>query len=68
MSDKDIEQEIQDKGLTAPRITPATIVEETGAKKKDVTIEQTDIPVAKAELLELINGLCRETDVKEDQS
>jgi len=25
MTDKDIEQEIQDKGLTAPRITPADI-------------------------------------------
>ncbi|TCD18161.1 hypothetical protein E0D81_12630 [Lelliottia amnigena] len=27
MSDKDIEQEIQDKGLTAPRVTPGHIAE-----------------------------------------
>lgn len=39
-----------------------TIVEETGARKKDVIIEQTDIPMAKAELLEFINGLCKELD------
>lgn len=46
--------------------TRNTIVEETGVKKKDVTIEQTDIPVTKAELLEFINGLCAETDTKEE--
>jgi len=45
--------------------TRNTIVEETGAKKKDVTIEQTDIPVAKADLLEFINTLCAETDAKD---
>lgn len=42
--------------------TRNTIVEETGAKKKDVTIEQTDVPTAKAELLEFINELCAELD------
>lgn len=44
--------------------TRNTIIAETGAKKKDVTIEQINIPVAKAELLEFINGLCAETDAK----
>jgi len=38
------------------------LVEQLGCKKKDVIIEQTDIPVTKAELLEFINGLCAELD------
>lgn len=44
--------------------TRNTIIKETTGTKKDVTIEQTDIPVAKTELLKFINGLCAETDVK----
>ncbi len=44
------------------RSTRDTIVEETGCKKKDVTIEEAEVPVAKAELIEFINGLCAETD------
>ena len=31
-------------------------------KKKDVEIEQVDVPTAKADLLEFINGLCAELD------
>jgi len=50
------------------KTTRDELVEQLGVKKKDIEIEQTDIPVAKAELLEFINGLCAETDVKEDQS
>lgn len=38
------------------------IVEATGVKKKDVTIEQVEVPVAKSDLLEFINELCQETD------
>jgi len=44
------------------------IVEATGVKKKEVTIEQVDIPVAKADLLEFINELCQETDAKDTES
>jgi hypothetical protein len=43
------------------------IVEETGTRKKDVTIEQVDIPTAKSELLGFINGLCAESDVKAEE-
>jgi len=46
------------------RTTRDALVEQLDCKKKDVEIEQTDIPVAKAELLEFINGLCAETDTK----
>ena len=38
------------------------LVERLGCKKKDIEIEQTDIPVAKAELLNFINELCIELD------
>lgn len=38
------------------------LVEQLGCKKKDVEIEQTDVPVAKAELLDFINELCTELD------
>ncbi len=47
------------------RTTRNALVEQLGCKKKDVKIEQTDIPVAKADLLEFINILCAETDVKD---
>lgn len=38
------------------------LVEQLGCKKKDVEIEQVEVPTAKAELLEFINGLCAELD------
>ena len=41
------------------------LVEQLGCKKKDVEIEQVEVPTAKAELLEFINGLCAELDEKE---
>lgn len=44
------------------RATRDQLVEQLGCKKKDVEIEQTDVPTAKAELLEFINGLCAELD------
>lgn len=43
-----------------------TIVEETGLKKKDVEIEQVEVPTSKTELLEFINELCEELDEKTD--
>jgi hypothetical protein len=47
------------------KTTRDELVEQLGAKKKDIEIKQVDVPVAKAELLEFINALCVETDVKE---
>ena len=44
------------------RATRDELIDQLQVKKKDVTIEQTDIPTAKAELLEFINSLCKETD------
>lgn len=44
------------------RATRDELVERFSAKKKEATIEQTDVPTAKAELLEFINALCKETD------
>jgi hypothetical protein len=44
------------------RSTRDELVEQLGCKKKDVEIEQVDVPTAKAELLGFINGLCKETD------
>ncbi len=38
------------------------LVEQLGCKKKDVEIEQVEVPTAKAELLEFINELCVELD------
>lgn len=38
------------------------LVEQLGCKKKDVEIEQVEVPTAKAELLEFINELCAELD------
>lgn len=46
------------------RATRDELVEQLGVKKKDVDIEQVDVPTAKAELLEFINGLCAELDEK----
>lgn len=44
------------------RSTRNTIVEETFCKRTEVTIEEVDVPTAKAELLDFINALCKETD------
>ena len=44
------------------RTTREELVEQLGCKKKDIEIEQTDVPTAKAELLDFINGLCKELD------
>jgi len=38
------------------------IIEETGVKKKDVEVEQADIPMGKAELLVFVNELCEKFD------
>lgn len=46
------------------RATRDELVLQLGCKKKDVEIEQTDIPTAKAELLEFVNGLCAGLDEK----
>jgi hypothetical protein len=34
------------------------LVDLLGCKKKEIEIEQTDVPTAKADLLKFINGLC----------
>lgn len=44
------------------RLIRNTIVEETGVKKKDVTIDEAEIPATKAELIAFINGLCTRSD------
>ena len=44
------------------RTTRDELVEQLGCKKKDVEIEQVEVPTAKAELLEFINELCKELD------
>lgn len=44
------------------------LVELFGVKKKDVTIEEEEIPVAKAELIEFINGLAALGDAVEEES
>ena len=44
------------------RTTREELVEQLDCKKKDIEIEQTDVPTAKAELLDFINGLCKELD------
>lgn len=49
------------------RTTREELVEQLGCKKKDIEIEQTDVPTAKAELLEFINGLCKELDKKDGE-
>lgn len=40
------------------------LMEARNVKKKDVTIEQVEVPADKAGLLEFINGLCAEGDTK----
>lgn len=40
-------------------------VETLGVKKKDVTIEETEIPTAKGDLLAFINGLLTKKDGEE---
>lgn len=47
------------------RDTRDTIMAEAGIKKKDVSINETEVPVAKTELLEFINELCKAQDGKE---
>lgn len=42
-----------------------SIVEERGCKKNHVTISETEIPTAKAELLEFVNNLVSKLDQKE---
>lgn len=49
------------------RATRDALVEQLECKKKDVEIEQVDVPTAKAELLEFINGLCKELDEKDSE-
>ena len=44
------------------RETREALMQEFDVHKKDVEIVQVEIPVAKAELLEFINGLCSKTD------
>ena len=44
------------------RATLDELVEQLGCKKKDVEIEQAEVPTAKADLLEFINSLCAELD------
>jgi len=48
------------------RATRDQLVEQFGLKKKDVTIEEAEIPVAKADLLAFINELLTEQDYVED--
>jgi hypothetical protein len=48
------------------RATRDALVEQLGCKKKDVEIEQAEVPTAKADLLEFINGLCAELDESEE--
>ena len=44
------------------KIAHADLMEMFGVKKSAVTISDAEIPMAKAELLEFINGLCKELD------
>lgn len=41
------------------------LVEQLGSKKKDIKIEQVEVPTAKAELLDFINGLASKADAVE---
>lgn len=43
-----------------------TMAEETGVSKRNITIGQEDIPTGKSELLEFVNGLCKELDPPKD--
>lgn len=40
------------------------LVELLSCKKKDVDITEAEVPTAKADLLDFINGLCEEIDEK----
>jgi hypothetical protein len=44
------------------RQTRDAMVNDYGVKKKEVTIEDVDIPTSKAELLDFINGLLNPTE------
>lgn len=48
------------------RATRETLVEQLSCKKKDVDIEQVEVPTAKAELLEFTNELCAAVDAKDE--
>lgn len=43
------------------------LVTQLGCKKKEIEIEQAEVPVAKTQLLEFINGLCAELDESLDK-
>lgn len=43
------------------------IMEETGAKRSEVSIEEVEVPMDKPSLLEFINGLCAELDAPQDK-
>ena len=40
------------------------LVSQLNCKKKDIEIEEVEVPVVKAELLEFINTLCAEINAK----
>lgn len=44
------------------------IVEATGVKKSEVSIEEAEVPMDKPSLLEFINGLCAELDERTAES
>ena len=48
------------------RATRDQLVEQFGVKKKDVSIEEAEVPTAKADLLVFINELLTEQDYVED--
>jgi hypothetical protein len=43
------------------------LVTQLGCKKKEIEIEQAEVPVAKTQLLKFINGLCAELDESLDK-
>lgn len=48
------------------RVIRDDLVAKLGCPKKDVEIDQTDVPTPKADLLKFINNLCAETDKTEE--
>lgn len=48
------------------RTTRDELVESTGLKKKNVEIEQTEVPVAKAELIGFLNEMATQLDLVEE--
>lgn len=44
------------------KITRNEMIEKHGFKKSDIQIEETDISLAKKDLLEFVNSLCEEFD------